>query len=75
MIEILLDFLKIGATGYGGPAIIGVMQTEFHAAYVGDKTLGVGGAVVAAAASFLPSFVLTHAFAFPGLLLQEGVSS
>ena len=25
MIEILLGFLKIGATGYGGPAIIGVM--------------------------------------------------
>ena len=30
MIEILLGFLKIGATGYGGPAIIGVMQTEFQ---------------------------------------------
>jgi chromate transporter len=30
MIEILLGFLKIGATGYGGPAIIGVMQAEFQ---------------------------------------------
>jgi chromate transporter len=28
------------------------------AAYVGYKTLGVGGALVAAAASFLPSFVM-----------------
>ena len=28
------------------------------AAYVGYKTLGLGGAVVAAAASFLPSFVM-----------------
>jgi len=30
MIEILLGFLKVGATGYGGPAILGVMQAEFQ---------------------------------------------
>ena len=28
--EIALGFLKIGATGYGGPAIIGIMQAEFQ---------------------------------------------
>jgi chromate transporter len=28
--EIVLGFLKVGATGYGGPAIMGVMQAEFQ---------------------------------------------
>src|SRR6266568_4970077 len=28
--EIALGFLKIGATAYGGPAIMGVMQAEFQ---------------------------------------------
>jgi chromate transporter len=28
--EIVLGFLKIGATGYGGPAILGIMQAEFQ---------------------------------------------
>ena len=28
--EIALDFAKIGATAYGGPAIMGVMQAEFQ---------------------------------------------
>jgi chromate transporter len=28
--EIVLGFLKIGVTGYGGPAILGVMQAEFQ---------------------------------------------
>ena len=30
MREILTTFLKIGLTAYGGPAILGVMQAEFH---------------------------------------------
>jgi len=30
LIEILAGFLKIGATGYGGPAIMGLMQAEFQ---------------------------------------------
>ena len=30
MREILTSFLKIGATAYGGPAIMGVMQAEFQ---------------------------------------------
>ncbi len=28
--EIALGFLKVGATGYGGPALMGVMQSEFQ---------------------------------------------
>jgi chromate transporter len=28
--EIVAGFLKVGATGYGGPAILGVMQEEFQ---------------------------------------------
>jgi len=28
--EIALGFLKIGATAYGGPAIMGVMQAAFQ---------------------------------------------
>ena len=28
--EIVTGFLKVGATAYGGPAIMGVMQAEFH---------------------------------------------
>jgi hypothetical protein len=28
--EIAISFLKIGATAYGGPAIMGVMQAEFQ---------------------------------------------
>jgi chromate transporter len=28
--EIVPSFLKIGATGYGGPAILGIMQAEFQ---------------------------------------------
>jgi chromate transporter len=28
--EIILSFLKIGATAYGGPAILGMMQAEFQ---------------------------------------------
>src|SRR4051794_28602420 len=28
--EIALSFLKIGATGYGGPAMLGIMQAEFQ---------------------------------------------
>src|SRR5687767_2283831 len=28
--EIVLGFLKVGATAYGGPAIMGVMQAEFQ---------------------------------------------
>jgi len=28
--EIALGFLKVGATAYGGPAIMGVMQAEFQ---------------------------------------------
>src|SRR4029453_2704505 len=30
MREIVTSFLKIGATAYGGPAIMGVMQAEFQ---------------------------------------------
>ena len=30
MKEIVSSFLKIGATAYGGPAIMGVMQAEFQ---------------------------------------------
>ena len=30
MKEIVTSFLKIGATAYGGPAIMGVMQAEFQ---------------------------------------------
>src|SRR5262249_59148979 len=30
MREIFASFLKIGATAYGGPAIMGVMQAEFQ---------------------------------------------
>jgi hypothetical protein len=28
--EIARAFLKVGATAYGGPAIVGVMQAEFR---------------------------------------------
>jgi chromate transport protein ChrA len=28
--EIVTGFLKVGATAYGGPAIMGVMQAEFQ---------------------------------------------
>ena len=28
--EIATGFLKVGATAYGGPAIMGVMQAEFQ---------------------------------------------
>ena len=28
--EITLGFLKVGATGYGGPAFLGMMQAEFQ---------------------------------------------
>jgi chromate transport protein ChrA len=28
--EIALGFLKVGATAYGGPAIMGVMQADSH---------------------------------------------
>ena len=61
MIEILLGFLKIGATGYGGPAIIGVMQAEFQERrqWTSKPRFLEGLAlVIAAAASFLPSFVM-----------------
>ena len=30
MREIALAFLKLGATAYGGPAMMGVMQAEFQ---------------------------------------------
>jgi chromate transporter len=30
MTEIVLGFLKIGVTGYGGPALMGLMQAEFQ---------------------------------------------
>ena len=28
--EIAVGFLKVGATAYGGPAIMGIMQAEFQ---------------------------------------------
>src|SRR3989442_4900945 len=84
--DIASAFLRLGATSYGGPAILGIMQAELQekrqwvsrerfveglalgqftpgpvlmvAAYVGYKVAGVAGAAVAAAAAFLPSFIL-----------------
>src|SRR3989441_6880580 len=84
--DIASAFLRLGATSYRGPAILGIMHAELQekrqwvsrerfidglalgqftpgpvlmvAAYVGYKVAGVTGAAVAAAAAFLPSFIL-----------------
>ena len=41
--EIATGFLKIGATAFGGPAIMGVMQAEFSASSSATPAQG-GGA-------------------------------
>src|ERR671918_600817 len=51
-------FIAIGAAAAALLSPLGAAAILMLAAYVGYKVLGVGGAVVAAAASFLPSFIL-----------------
>jgi chromate transport protein ChrA len=68
--DIALSFLKVGATAYGGPAIMGLMQAEFqeHRQWTTKPRFLEGLALV----NVLPGAIATQLGIFSGMCAAVG---